>query len=263
MPKKKGKTHVRYQAEDFLRTLGAHCRRLRTQKGLSIDRVARQSEGLSTSVVQRLETGSGSATLSSLVRYAEVLEIHPRDLLDFPFEHHQSRLGRIQIVPASDPAAQSGRFRSHLPYYSLKAAAGAFGQGQDVEVQGWVDARRHAPLDPSLFVVQAVGDSMLPAIRDGDYLVMRSNPSGSRQGKIVLAQYRGPADPETGGSYTVKRYRSSKLISADGDEGAWRHQQITLEPLNPQYEPLVLTPKDEGDFRVVAEFVSVLKAPES
>jgi hypothetical protein len=36
---------------------------------------------------------------------------------------------------------------------------------------------------------------------------------------VVLVEHRDIADPETGGSYTVKRYRSRKAAGAEG----WRH----------------------------------------
>jgi uncharacterized protein len=71
----------------------------------------------------------------------------------------------------------------------------------------------------------------------------------------VLCQYRGPEDPETGGSFTVKRYRSTKTQSADG---TWTHTRITLEPLNPEFEPIILMPTVEGEVQIVAELVAVL-----
>jgi SOS-response transcriptional repressor LexA len=96
---------------------------------------------------------------------------------------------------------------------------------------------------------------MEPDIRDGDYLVFRAKPAGSLQGKIVLAQYRGPADPETGGSYTVKRYLSEK----ERDEtGAWRHTKVKLSPINPEYAPIVLTGRDAMSVDIVGEFWTVL-----
>ncbi len=56
------------------------------------------------------------------------------------------------------------------------------------------------------------------------------------------------------GSYTVKRYRSTKAADAEG----WRHVEVRLEPVNPAFEPIVLRERDEGEVRVVAEFVEVL-----
>jgi hypothetical protein len=161
------------------------------------------------------------------------------------------------VISLDDARARRDAFRTLLPVYSLKAAAGYFGSGESVEPEGWVDASSVGKLDKGMFVARAVGRSMEPRIADGSLCVFRANPQGSRQGKIVLVQHRGVSDPETGGAFTVKRYRSEKV--GDGTE-QWRHEQITLEPLNPEYRPIVLRPRSEGDVAVVAEFVVVLGA---
>ena len=41
-------------------------------------------------------------------------------------------------------------------------------------------------------------------------------------------------------------------------EGGWRHAEITLSPLNPDFEPIALTPQSEGDVQVIAEWIGVL-----
>ena len=66
----------------------------------------------------------------------------------------------------------------------------------------------------------------------------------------------GPADPETGGSFTVKRYSSDKV---QAEQGEWRHSQIILSPLNKDFAPIVISPKAAEDFRIVAEFLAVLR----
>ena len=104
-------------------------------------------------------------------------------------------------------------------------------------------------------VGRSSGDQMEPRIHDGDFCVFRAHPTGTRQGKIVLAQYRGPADPETGGSFTVKRYSSEKVSDS---QGAWRHSLVTLSPLNPDFKPIRLTPESDEDVQIVAEFLAVL-----
>jgi SOS-response transcriptional repressor LexA len=106
-----------------------------------------------------------------------------------------------------------------------------------------------------MFVARAVGRSMEPTIRDGDFLVFRANPVGTRNGKIVLAQYRGLADADTGGSFTVKKYSSEKR--QDPDTG-WRHTRILLSPLNPGYQPIAISEDRVEDFQILAEFVAVL-----
>ena len=90
---------------------------------------------------------------------------------------------------------------------------------------------------------------------DGAYCLFVAPVTGSRQGKTVLVQLRDATDPETGERYTVKRYQSEKIQS---DEGAWRHCKITLKPNNPDFQAIELTVEDEGEFRVIAEFLEVL-----
>ena len=162
---------------------------------------------------------------------------------------------QLKIVPFEEARREAQMFKTLLPLYGLRAAAGYFGGGEAVEPEGWIEAAGVGRLDERMFVCRAVGRSMEPTIRDGDYLVFRAKPKGTRQGKIVLVQYRGPADPDTGGSFAVKRYRSNKTKASGG---GWRHVKVTLSPTNPDYEPIVLTEDDAGSVQVVAEFVSVL-----
>jgi hypothetical protein len=160
-----------------------------------------------------------------------------------------------QVISLDDARVKREAFRTLLPLYSLKAAAGYFGSGEAVEPEGWVDASSVGKLDEEMFVARAVGRSMEPRIPHGSLCVFRANPQGSRQGKIVLVQHRGVSDPETGGAFTVKRSRSEKKVDAEGE---WRHEQIALEPINSEYQPIVLRPRVEGDVVVIAELVDVL-----
>lgn len=163
---------------------------------------------------------------------------------------------QLDFVALEDDRVGRERFKTLLPLYSLRAAAGAFGDGEAVEPKGWVHASEVGKLDQRMFVVQAVGHSMEPTIHDGDYVVFRHAPKGSRQGKIVLAEYRGAADPDTGGAYTVKRFESQKAYGQDDD---WRHAAITLRPDNPAYWPIEIAAAGAEHFHIVAEFVAVLK----
>ena len=54
----------------------------------------------------------------------------------------------------------------------------------------------------------------------------------------------------------MKRYRSEKIAGEDSEIGDTK--RITLESINPNYEPIVLRPRSEGDVVVVAEFVGTL-----
>ena len=154
------------------------------------------------------------------------------------------------------PLQQAKPFVTHLPVFSLAAAAGRFGKGQDVSEteEGWVQVSGRR-LDERMFVARVVGRSMEPKIPDGSYCIFRAKPEGTRQGKIVLVQYRGTGDPDTGGQFTVKRYTSDKASNPDG---TWRHTKITLEPLNPEYQPIRIDPSNAESVTVVAEFLEVL-----
>lgn len=159
---------------------------------------------------------------------------------------------RLRIV---EPKPEE-RYVTCVPLLPLKAAAGAFGDPRQVENDGfeWVAVEsRHHPR-PGMFVAQVVGKSMEPTIPDRAYCLFAAPVTGTRQGKTVLVELRDATDPETGDRYTVKRYESEK--TEDGD--SWRHATITLKPVNPDFQPLVLTGANEGQLKVIAELVEVL-----
>ena len=145
-----------------------------------------------------------------------------------------------------------------VPMVPLKIAAGTFSGTQSLEdeAEHWVQLPEGFATAPGMFVAQVIGESMNKRIPNGAWCLFRANPVGSRQGKIVLVQHRDVTDPETGGSYTVKRYQSEK----QGDGEGWQHERITLMPMSSdaQFQPLVLVPKDEGAVRVVAEWMAVV-----
>lgn len=151
------------------------------------------------------------------------------------------------------------RYVTCIPLVPLKVAAGQFGDPQHVvdDEWDWVEVNTNHLLRAGMFVAQVVGHSMERQIPDGGWCLFASPVAGTRQGKTVLVQLRDATDPETGERYTVKRYESEKTAADD----SWRHARITLKPLNPDFEPIVLTDDDEGVLQVVAEFLEVLKAP--
>jgi phage repressor protein C with HTH and peptisase S24 domain len=142
------------------------------------------------------------------------------------------------------------RFRTHVPLYSLRAAAGKLGEEMQSAEEDWVRAPEGMRLDTGIFAARVVGRSMEPRIPDGSLNLFRLNPVGSRQGRILLVERFGITD-ETA-RFTVKRYTSRKVYSAEDE---WRHERIRLEPLNPEFEAWDVEPQD---FAVVAEWLRVL-----
>lgn len=163
---------------------------------------------------------------------------------------------------AKDDAAPYTR---HAPVVDIEVAAGSWGPDQAVNLEGselgWLPVPDRVQLSRDHFVARVVGKSMEPRIPDGSYCLFRHISGGSRQGKLVLAWHRGCTDPALGGEFSVKRYESTKSQEADG---GWRHTEIRLKPLNadPQFSDLVFDGSDEGEIRIIAEFVDVLQPVE-
>lgn len=176
------------------------------------------------------------STLSASVRVTDREQVLVED-----FSRALDRLYR-QHVPS-----KVLEFRTHLPRYSLQVAAGKFLENDEVTEQGWIEAPRDLRLGPDMFVAQIAGHSMEPLIPDGSLCVFRAGVTGSRAGRLVLAEDR------EANAFAVKRYKSEK-VSTDED---WRHERIRLESLNPGYPSWDLDP-DEEKYRILAEFVRVL-----
>ena len=149
-------------------------------------------------------------------------------------------------------------FRTHLPVYSLRAAAGRWGEQMEAEApppatdsDAWVEVPEDLRLTDGMFIAQVVGKSMEPVIPDGSWCVFRAPVVGSREGKRLLVINR--EESESGGQrYTVKRYRSHK-VPREGD--TWEHDSIRFEPLNPDFPAW---DKVGERVAVLAEFVRVL-----
>jgi SOS-response transcriptional repressor LexA len=150
------------------------------------------------------------------------------------------------------------RYKTAVPLLSLKAAAGGFDASQAVEHEDWVEPGGTRKLREGMFVAQVVGKSMEPKIPDGAWCLFVGPVTGTRRGRIVLVEHRQIHDPDTGGSYTVKRYQSEKVAHK---EGGWRHSVVRLVPINPDYAPIVLDDIPEEEIKVVAELVEVLSPP--
>jgi phage repressor protein C with HTH and peptisase S24 domain len=201
-----------------------------------------------------LEPGGGRALLESLEdSLSGFLRISDRTAIEYSGDSHNAANRLFDQYVDSEVRP----FVTHLPFYGLRAAATKFGeefdQAEVSEPEAWVRAPRGVRLTEGMFVAQVVGRSMEPPIPDGSYCLFRGPVIGSRQGKRLLIEQTGGSGADAG-RYTVKRYTSRKSTGADG---AWQHESIRLEPLNPEFEAFELGP---GDFRVIAEFVQVLES---
>jgi hypothetical protein len=145
-------------------------------------------------------------------------------------------------------------FRTHLPQYSLEAAAGQFGRQMEVEYEGWVEVRADIPLTDDMFVTHVKGHSMEPQIPDSSLCVFRRDIGGLWHGKVLLIEHYG----ESGGSrYTVKQVHFTDSIDAGRlvDE-AHLHPRLTLTSNNPAYQAWDVDAA--SPIRVLGEFLFVI-----
>lgn len=176
-------------------------------------------------------------TLSGTVRITDREPILVED-----FARAVDRLYRKHV------ASKVLEFKTHLPRYSLRAAAGRFLDNDEIVEEGWVEVSQDMQhLYPDMFVAEIVGHSMEPVIPDGSFCIFRAGVTGSRVGRLVLAEDR------QANAYAVKRYQSDKAPTESG----WQHTRIRLESLNPNYPSWDLDP-DEDKYRIIAEFVRIL-----
>jgi SOS-response transcriptional repressor LexA len=146
------------------------------------------------------------------------------------------------------------KFETHVPVYSLRAAAGKFLENDEIQEEGWeeIPASLRRKLDPDLFAAHIAGHSMEPQIPDGSLCLFRANLPGSREGKLVLAQDCANK------AFAIKRYQSEKNCDdALEEQGSWSHRRIHLISLNPAYDSWYLT-AEEDKYRILAEFLTVL-----
>jgi SOS-response transcriptional repressor LexA len=204
---------------------------LEVLEGLADDLARKSGELGAEKLFEYLE-----GTLSTSIRVTDREQVLVED-----FSRALDRLYR-QHVPSTVL-----EFRTHLPRYSLQVAAGKFLENDEVTEQGWIEAPQDLRLGPDMFVAQIAGHSMEPIIPDGSLCVFRAGVTGSRAGRLVLAEDR------EANAFAVKRYQSEKVNT----EESWRHGRIRLESLNPAYPSWDLDP-DEEKYRILAEFVRVL-----
>lgn len=143
-----------------------------------------------------------------------------------------------------------------VPLFDLQAAAGGFSREQVIEDCDWVELPDAFTPRKDLFVARVVGDSMNRRIPNGAWCLFKHSPVGSRNGKVVLVQLHDRQDPETGGRFTIKLYRSEKRAT----EASWEHESIVLRPdsTNSGFSDILLKRDETTSYTVVGELVAVI-----
>ncbi len=143
-----------------------------------------------------------------------------------------------------------------VPIFDIKIAAGDFSKEQWLQDCQYAELPDHFTAKPGFFIAQVVGESMNKRIPNGSWCLFREPSGGSRNGKVVIVQSRDIQDPDNGGQYTVKIYRSEKSQTED----SWSHLKICLEPDSMDFnlKPITIDPDTVNELRVVGEFVGII-----
>lgn len=143
-----------------------------------------------------------------------------------------------------------------VPVFDIKIAAGDFSKEQWLQDCQYAELPDHFTAKPGFFLAQVVGESMNRRIPNGSWCLFREPSDGSRNGKVVIVQSRDIQDPDTGGQYTVKIYRSEKIVT----EESWSHSSIRLEPdsMDSKFKPFNLGYDTANDLRVIGEYVGIV-----
>lgn len=205
---------------------------------------ASEIAGLHAKHLQRVERGTSNVTIATLTALSLAYGVSLEALFSpeppvLPF--------RVLEESEAQP------FVNCVPFYSLRAAAGAFGKPQEIEPehspQAWVAPASKARISSGMFVAQVQGESMSRRIPNGAYCLFRASGRRPRSGQVWLVQHRLVRDSDRGGRFTVKvfRERSDGTVSLDPDSIAPGHASIRL-------------PAAE-DVTAIAELVEVLPSP--
>ena len=162
----------------------------------------------------------------------------------------------IPFRPRTVDPAPEDRYVTSLPSVPLKAAAGGFSDPQHIEDDDfeWVAVDTSHRLRKSMFVAQAIGSPWTPRFAtvrgaSSELLSRARARARSYSSSFPTPRTRRP-DSATPSSAT----RAQQAMQGD----SWRHEKITLEPFNPDFEPIVVTGVDEDVLQVIAELVEVL-----
>lgn len=257
------------------RKIGARVRELREEAGLTLEKLAYESELGSKGHLSDLEAGRLRPTVQSLAHLADRLGVELVDLVSAP-----SSIARAALVERSRFASEAEikralallpevpaaaafrvvsptprqRYRSCVPLLALGVAAGAF-RGADLadDIQ-WVVPRTRRPIGRGMFVARVMGQSMEPLVRDRTYALFRTEVRGALDGRILLVQRGGLHEGDAyGAQVTLKTFEGAARA---GEGGLVRTRGGVLRPANARFAPIVLA-RDE-EIRVIAELAAVL-----
>lgn len=238
---------------NLVASVARRIKELRLARGLTQDALA-EALGIATKNAQRIEAGRQNLTLKTLQQIATILDVEPYELLRAAGSPVLSDAGRSleralaalsarghQVIPAGGKPPAGA-----CPVLTLEAAASRFGEAKEVAVSSWIKLKgMRASQVEGRFVAMVVGTSMVPTIPARALCLFRAPVVGPIEGRIVLAQWRDDADPDSAGGYVVKRVGKVEGRS-DG--------RVSLRLLsdNRSFKPIDIVAEEANGFRLLA-----------
>ena len=143
-----------------------------------------------------------------------------------------------------------------IPLYDFYAAAGTFSEIQSSKDYTLIEGPENSS-NNDYFACRIIGESMNRVIPNGSICLFKPYTGGSRNGKILLVEYRDLQDPDFNSAFTIKTYSSEKNITEEN----WEHTSIVLRPnsYDSSYQNIIITEQIAAEMRVVGEFIRILK----
>lgn len=239
------------------RLVGRRVAEARRARSLTQDQLATHL-GVGTKYLQRIERGAENLTLATLERLADVLEVPAASLLgssspedcESPKRARSARSAEHRAAPLRIVGEDASRAPGAVPLVSLRTAAGMLGCPKLVDVAAWVVPATRRPIEREMFVAPVDGSSAEPDIPSGSYCLFRITHV-PQAGTIMLVQHPRIEDPDTGGTFALKR------VAAVREPGETR-KRLVLEPINPASPGVAIEARDAQNLRIVAVLLEVL-----
>lgn len=179
--------------------------------------------GVSQPTISRVKKGGYAASHKVCCEIARILDMTYHKEVGFLGKNENNSIldiGKSTCVDYSVPHRDNSKSKRVVPMFGKIAA------GEPVDTWEVITAKFSIPehlWSENRFVLRIMGDSMEPALHDGDYVLMRfadGVPIEDCANKICAVQING--------SYTIK------IVRLDfNDNGSV--SKITLEPINPRH----------------------------
>lgn len=165
-----------------------------------------------------------------------------------------------KIVPISSIEKAEKQLRNPIRLFNFYAAAGSFSDMQMNKDYAIIEGPSNGKPNSDYFACKIIGESMNRVIPNGSLCLFKPYDGGSRNGKIVLVEYIDFYDPDFHSAFTIKTYASDKVITEEG----WEHTSVHLRPnsFDVSYKDIIVEPEKASAFRIVGEFIEVLKMEE-